>query len=492
MGILETIELIKIPSSKLSLEKITPVGNKITPLIFDRQLGQVFDDIFRNYLIYINNRAQKKIVASSFYRGHKIEKFKPSKENIKNHIQKKFRKNSESVDNETEIIYNIIHSIDYSKFIAPDIIYIDLFLGKKEFRMVDKFGFRNPHYLLKPDIVVNKTIIDIKFTDKITFTPEYFYQLLLYYIWLEYLKKNNTNNTSVPNLEISSLAIFYPKTDLLYSIKINDVIPDKVMKPFMDFWFSLIKDNYPFLRKFLPLLFAFKNDPNFYIRKRSADQFTLKYLMPQLKHFSSKLERGVELPSDLVKIVVGLLTEILEVKYRTIKYSIKPSYFFLDNDIQTLGCLNYLKCNFNAHSKYLESKIDSVADKLIFLVENKIKDNTLKDLIVASGLEYSELQKTNKENYQINLDYFNTIMTDLKKFIKDVGVDGRCKYYLTDKREIFGQHYFNSWPYLGDKIIIQTKDKSNISINPEDIKKIEVFDHKNKIIRTYPKLQHMA
>lgn len=409
MGILDTIELIKIPSSIISKNKIYPGGNKITTTLSERQLGQVFDDTFRNYLIYINNEAQKQTIASSFYRGHNIEKFIPSKENIKRHIQKKFRKNSQAVENETDIIYNIIHSIDYTKFIASDSIYIDLFLGNKELRMEDKFGFRNPHYILKPDIVVNDAIIDIKFTDKLIFTPDYFYQLLLYYIWIEYLNNENNKDDSIPKLNISTLGIFFPKEDLYYSFKIKDIIPEKAMQPFMDFWFDLIRNNYPFLKKFLQLLFAYKKDPNFFNRKRKVDEFTTIYILPQLKLFSNKFGKGLLKLPDLEKLVLGLISEIVEEKYRTIKYSIKPNQFLLDNDIQALGCLNYLSCNFNAHSKYFGDKIDSVADKLIFLIDNKIKDPTLRDLIIRSGIEYSELQKLNKETFKMNQDYFNTI-----------------------------------------------------------------------------------
>lgn len=403
MGILDAIELIKIPSF-ISNEKLTS-GNAGSTSISEMQLGQVFDDIFRNYLIYINKNAQKQVFASTLYRGNKLEKFKPSKENIRNHIQQKFRKNTKLIENETELIYSIIKKIDYSKFIASEIIYIDKFLGSKDLRMVDKFGFRNPRYILKPDIIVNETIIDIKFTDKVVFTPEYFYQLILYFIWIEYLNKENINNATYQKLKISKLGIFFPKKNILCSFMIKDIIPEKVMDSFLDYWFSLIDCNYPFLRKFVPLLFAFKKDPNFINRKRKVDQFTSDYIIPQLKFFSSKILRGETILPDLEKIVLELISEILEVKYRTIDYTIIPHQFLLDSDVITLGYLNYLKCNFNAHSKYLEQKIDSVSDKLIYLVEAKIHDRVLRDLIIKSGLEYSKIQKMNKENFISNQNF---------------------------------------------------------------------------------------
>jgi hypothetical protein len=484
MRILHVIKSLKLPAPIYEYQRPLNLDHNISNSLTKRQIGQVFDDVFRNYLVYINTKANKKVISNNIYRGRNIERFYPSRENIMDLIIRKFRSNKHSMESETQTIYDIIHSLDSKKFIAKDTILIDSYLGFVGSILVDNYGFRYPTAFLKPDIIINETIIDVKFIDKINFTWEYFCQLLLYYIWVEFLKRNGNDYRDI---KITKLGIYYAKFDFLWEFPIDEVIPGEAKKIFLDFWFGLIDNNYPHIRNLLPILLSYTHDNNFFIRNRKLDQFSEDILLPQLKILTLKLKVETSSYSEFEDVIIELLMSLVEYKSRVIKYNIIPSSFLPDNDILRLGTTKYLECNFIAHSKYFHAKMNSIVKKVSLLKEFNIENDILIEKMRQEESGYDKLIDMNFQNFNNNHKYFDLMMKDLKEFMAQVGVDDRCKYYLTDKREVYGQHYFNSWPNIGDQVRIQLKDKSTIEINPEDIKKIEVFDIYDKIIKTFNK-----
>jgi hypothetical protein len=491
MRILAAIKSIKLPTPIYEYKKSLNLYEHISNSLTERQIGQVFDDVFRNYLIYLNTKANKKIIYNTIYRGKNIERYYPSKENIKEFIMGKFRSNKKPIESETQTIYDSIHSIDYNKFITKDTILIDSYLGFTGPILVDRYGFRHPKAYLKPDIGINETIIDVKFIDKITFSREYFCQLLLYYIWVEYLKRNEKPKLNIysdyHDIHVTKLGIYYAKFDFLWEFSIDEVISGESKKIFLDFWFDLIDNNYPNIRNLLYIFLSYTQDTKFFERNRKLDQFSKDILLFQLKIMALKLKFVHNLNSEFEDVIIELIMSLVEDKYREIKYDIRPSSFLPDNDIVRLGTIKYLECNFIAHSKYFHAKKDSIVKKLSLIKAFNIENNILVEKIRQEESEYDKLIDMNFQKFNNNHKYFDIMINDLKKFLAHVGVDGGCKYYLTDKREVYGQHYFNSWPNIGDKVRIQLKDKSTIEINSDDIKKIEVFDIYDKIIRTFNK-----
>ncbi len=192
-------------------KNITPINPDLKEYCSSRMFGLIYDMVLKQELSVINFDKQWQLLDGSIKRYNnniKIDKDYILKNFNKDLLHYKCIEDKSLISDMFYDIQNLIKNIDFNLFLAKD-----LFIKDCSFRhpYFGEMGYNYGEIAIKPDLIIDNRIIEIKTYNNIDVSKKDLLQLLVYATWVNSFSK----------VKITQIEIFFSKHNYLWQYALS-------------------------------------------------------------------------------------------------------------------------------------------------------------------------------------------------------------------------------------------------------------------------------